>query len=148
MKVVTTNKKAYFDYIVIKSYVCGIKLVGSEVKSIRAGECNLKDSFVVIDRRGEAYVKNMYIKPYDKSASFTPDPRASRKLLLHRAEIEKLFSAVSQKGFTIIPLRLGFEGKLVKLEIGLCQGKHTYDKRAALAERDRDRDMQRALKKL
>ena len=90
MKVIATNKKAYFDYFVIKSYLCGIKLAGSEVKSIRKGDCNLKDSFVIIDRKGEVYVKNMYIKPYEKSTSYACDPRASRKLLLHRSEIDKL----------------------------------------------------------
>lgn len=148
MKVVTTNKKAYFDYIVIKSYVCGIKLSGSEVKSIRAGECNLKDSFVVIDRHGEVYIKNMYIKPYDKTSTFAPDPRQSRKLLLHREEIEKLYTKVQEKGFTIVPLKLGFEGNLVKVEIALAKGKHTFDKKAALAERDRERDMKRELKRL
>ena len=148
MKVVTTNKKAYFDYIVIKSYVCGIKLSGSEVKSIRAGECNLKDSFVVIDKFGEVYLKNMYIKPYDKTASFAPDPRASRKLLLHREEIEKLYTKVQEKGMTIVPLKVGFEGKYVKVEIALAKGKHTYDKKQTLALRDRDRDMKRELKRL
>lgn len=148
MNVITTNRKAYFDYFVIKSYLCGIKLVGSEVKSIRKGECNLKDSFVVIDRKGEMYVKNMYIKPYEKSSAYTPDPRVSRKLLLHRSEINKLASRVKEKGLTIVPLKLGMEGNLVKLEIGLVQGKHTFDKKRDLAMKDQNRDLARQLKSL
>lgn len=146
MKVIATNKKAYFDYFVIKSYLCGIKLAGSEVKSIRKGDCNLKDSFVVIDRKGEVYVKNMYIKPYEKSTSYACDPRASRKLLLHRSEIDKLNSQVKEKGLTIVPLQLGMEGNLVKLEIGLVRGKHTFDKKRVLAEKDQNRDLERQLK--
>ena len=134
-KTITTNKKAYHDYFVDDSYEWGIQLVGSEVKSLRTGEANLKDSYAQI-KNGEVFLINAYIAPYTKGSYFNKNPRRDRKLLLHKAEIKKLHTKVTQKGITLIPLRLYFKGSLVKVELGLCRGKHTYDKREALKQKD------------
>lgn len=134
-KTITTNKKAYHDYFVDDSYECGIQLVGSEVKSLRNSEANLKDSYAQI-KNGEIFLINTYIAPYTKGSYFNKNPRRDRKLLLHKAEIKKLHTKVAQKGITLIPLRLYFKGSLVKVELGLCRGKHTYDKREALKQKD------------
>lgn len=146
MKTVATNKKAYHNYFVLKTYEAGIELVGCEVKSLRRGEVSLADSFVTISSGDEVFVKNMYIKPYEKATQYIPDARRSRKLLLHKSEIKKLHSKVIEKGITLMVLSLYLEGKYVKVELGLCQGKHLYDKKKVLAEKDKIRDMQRELK--
>ncbi len=146
MKQVATNKKAYHNYFVLKTFEAGISLVGCEVKSIRQGEISLADSFVVISKDDEIFVKNMYIKPYEKTTAYVPDARRSRKLLMHKSEIQKLHARVKEKGLTLMILSVYFNGKRVKLEVGLCQGKHTYDKKKVLAEKDRVRDMQREIK--
>ena len=147
MKIVATNRKAYHDYFVLDTYETGIVLKGSEVKSIRLGNVNLKDSYVSISKNNEVFVKNVYIKTYDKTTAFALDERRDRKLLLNRSEINKIFSKVKEKGMTVIPLQIYFKGQNVKLEIAIAKGKHTYDKKDVLKDKDALRELERDLKK-
>ena len=143
MKEIAVNRKAHFEYFIEEKYEAGIVLDGSEVKSLRLNNVNLKDSFCLV-HNGELFIKNMHIALYDKAGAFsTRDSRRDRKLLLHRDEIIKLNSKVAQKGLTLVPLRLYFKQSLIKLELGLCQGKHTYDKKQSLMEKDRKREKER-----
>ena len=144
-KQIAANRKAYHDYFVDQKYEAGISLVGTEVKSLRAGQVNLKDSYCTI-KDGEIFVNGVHISPYEKGNIFNTDPRRVRKLLMHKREILKLFSLVSQKGYTLIPLSLYFKDSKVKVEIGLCRGKKLYDKRDAEAEKQANRDSERARK--
>ena len=144
-RIVATNKKAYHDYFVEDTYEAGIVLVGSEVKSIRQGALNLRDSFVII-KNGEAFVIGMHVSPYKMGSYFNVDARRTRKLLLNRAEINKLRGKVEQKGFTLIPLKVYFKESLVKIELGLCRGKELHDKRASIKEKDNNRNLQRIIK--
>lgn len=144
-KIITTNKKAYHDYFVDDTYECGIALFGTEVKSIRQGGVNLKDSYCRIEN-GEIFVLGMHISPYEKGNIFNRDPYREKKLLMHKKEIMKLFGLVTQKGFALVPLSLYFSGKNVKMEIGLCRGKKLYDKRDAAAEKSASREIDRAMK--
>ena len=144
-KVITTNKKAYHDYFVDDTYECGIALFGTEVKSIRQGGVNLKDSYCRIEN-GEIFVLGMHISPYEKGNIFNREPRRERKLLMHKREIMKLTGLVAQKGYTLVPLSLYFSGKNVKVEVGLCRGKKLYDKRDAAAEKDASREMDRRMR--
>ena len=146
MKLIATNKKASFDYFLLETYEAGIVLVGSEVKSIRQGNVNLKDTFIVFDKNSECYLKNMYIKTYDKISFDVPDERRSRKLLLNRREINKLMSKVKEKGYTVVPTKLYFKDDKVKVEIALAKGKHLFDKRKTLRDKDVARDMERNFK--
>ena len=146
MKTVATNRKAYHDYFVLDTYEAGIVLKGSEVKSIRLGNVNLKDSYVSISKDNEVFLKNVYIKTYDKTTAFILDERRDRKLLLNRPEIKKILSKVKEKGMTIVPLQLYFKGQNVKVEIALAKGKHTYDKKDVLKDKDNLRELQRDLK--
>ena len=146
MKIVATNRKAYHDYFILDTYEAGIVLKGSEVKSIRLGNVNLKDSYVSISRSNEVFVKNVYIKTYDKTTAFVLDERRDRKLLLNRSEINKIFSKVKEKGMTIVPLQIYFKGQHLKIEIALAKGKHTYDKKDVLKDKDNLRELQRDLK--
>lgn len=146
MESIATNRKAYHDYFVLSTFEAGIVLAGQEVKSIRAGNVNLKDAFVLINSNREVFVKNMYVKTYDKTTSFAVDERRDRKLLLNKSEINKLFDKVKEKGLTIVPLKLYFSGKNVKVEIGLAKGKHTYDKKESLKIKDVEREMKRDIK--
>ncbi len=143
MKVISNNRKAFFDYFVSDLVEAGIVLEGCEVKSVRAGGVSLTDSFVVI-KDGEMFLKNAYIKPYEKTSSFKPDERRTRKLLLNKSEIQKFERLVKEKGFTIVPTKIYFNnlGK-VKVEIGLAKGKKLYDKRATLKEKAIKRDIER-----
>ena len=141
-KVITTNKKAYHDYFVDDTYECGIALFGTEVKSIRQGGVNLKDSYCRIEN-GEIFVLGMHISPYEKGNIFNRDPYREKKLLMHKKEIMKLFGLVTQKGFALVPLSLYFSGKNVKMEIGLCRGKKLYDKRDVAAEKEANRQIER-----
>jgi SsrA-binding protein len=143
-KTVTVNKKAYHEYFVEATFEAGVILAGSEVKSIRQGNVNLKDSFVYI-RGTVARLINTHIAPYEKGSHFNPDPRRERVLLLNKNEINKLRGKAEQKGYTIIPLRLYFKDALVKLEIGLCKGKELHDKRKTLKEKDMKRDAERQI---
>ncbi len=145
MRIIANNRQAHHDYFVLSLVEAGIVLEGAEVKSIRLGNCNLKDSFVLI-RGGEAVLKNMYIKTYEKNTAFALDERRDRKLLLNKNEILKLYQQVQTKGLTIVPLQVYFKGQHVKVEIGLCKGKHTYDKKKVLADKDVARDVERQLK--
>ena len=146
MKIVATNKKAYHDYFILDTIECGIVLVGSEVKSVRLGNVNLKDSFCSITQQNEVFVKGMHIKNYEKASAFLEDEKRNRKLLLNKHEINKLASKVKQSGFTLVPLKVYLKDSLVKIEIGLAKGKHTYDKKESLKEKDIMRDTSRILK--
>ena len=145
IKIVASNKKAYHDYFIDSTYETGIVLVGSEVKSIRLGGVNLKDSFCII-KNGEIFILNMHVSPYEKGSYFNEDPRRTRKLLMKRAEIDKVLGNVSAKGYTLVPTKIYFKGGLVKVEVGLARGKELHDKRDSIKEKDMKRDLQRQLK--
>ena len=142
-RMIATNKKAYHDYFVDETYEAGIELCGTEVKSLRQGAVNMKDSFCII-KNGEIVVHGMHISPYEKGNIFNRQPYRDRKLLMHKKEILKLFGQVGQKGYSVIPLSMYFVGKWVKVEIGLCRGKKLYDKRETEAKKTAQRDMERA----
>lgn len=145
MKTIAQNKKARHDYFVEETYEAGIELCGTEVKSLRAGRVNLKDSWCsIVD--GEIFVNGMHISPYEQGNIFNRDPMRVRKLLMHKKEILKLYGTVKQTGYSLIPISLYFKDSKVKLQIGLCKGKKLYDKRADMAERSAKRDMERAIK--
>ena len=144
MKIVATNKKAYHDSFVVDSFEAGINLVGCEVKSVRAGEVNLKDSYAVI-RDGQLVLVSTYIKNYDKGSFSNVESRRDRRLLMHRQEIMRLLGKVKEKGYSLVPLKMYLNGSLVKVEIGLVKGKQLFDKKRAIAERDAERDKQRQL---
>ena len=144
-KVIAVNRKARHDYFVLETFETGIELAGTEVKSIRAGGVNLKDSWCTIDD-GELFVKGMHISPYDKGNVFNRDPFRVRKLLMHKREIMRLLGKVKQEGLTLVPLSLYFKKNHVKLEMGLCKGKQLHDKREDMARRDAAREIQRAMK--
>ena len=133
------NKKAYFDYTVLEEIEAGISLVGTEIKSVRKGSVDLKDSFITI-KNNEAFILNMYIAKYEEGNMFNHDERRTRKLLLHKSEIKKLKEKVSTEGLTLIPLKLYFKKNYVKVLVGLCKGKKLYDKRASIKERDLKRE--------
>lgn len=145
MKTIAQNKKARHDYFVEETYEAGIELCGTEVKSLRAGRVNLKDSWCsIVD--GEIFVNGMHISPYEQGNIFNRDPMRVRKLLMHKKEILKLYGTVKQTGYSLIPISLYFKDSKVKLQVGLCKGKKLYDKRADMAERSAKRDMERAVK--
>lgn len=146
MKTIATNRKANFEYFIISTFEAGIVLKGSEVKSIRLGHTNLQDSFITFDKNSECFIKNMHITNYKDATIDKLDEKRSRKLLLNRQEIKKIMSKVQEKGFTCIPLKVYLKDNLVKLEIAIAKGKHTYDKKATIAQRDIERDTQRQLK--
>ena len=142
-KTLAQNKKAYHDYFVEETYECGMNLQGTEVKSIRAGRANLKESYCMI-RTGELFAEGMHISPYEQGNQFNHDPLRPKKLLMHKSEIRKLAGQVSKQGLTLIPLKVYLKDGRIKMEIGLCKGKHTHDKRDAAAERDAQREIERA----
>ncbi len=144
-KLIANNKKAFHDYFIEDTYQAGIELVGTEVKSLRAGRCNLKDSYVKI-YNGQAYIENLHISPYEQGNIFNKDPLRTRRLLLHRSEISKLFGAVMKDGFALIPTKIYFEGSWVKLDIALAKGKKLYDKRDTLAKKDQRREAEKEFK--
>lgn len=144
-QVVAQNKKARHDYFVLETYEAGIELFGTEVKSIRKGRINLKDSWCSIDG-GEIFVNGMHISPYEQGNIFNRDPMRVRKLLMHKREINRLFGTMKQQGLTLIPLSVYFLKGRAKIEVGLCKGKKNYDKRETMAKRDAQRDMERAIK--
>ena len=145
IKPIAKNSKAFHDYFVEEKYETGVVLSGTEVKSIRQGGANLKDSWCQV-KDGELWLYGVHISPYEKGNIFNKDPRRTRKLLVHRREILKLYMATQRDGLTLVPLSLYFKGPRVKVEVGLCKGKKLYDKRAAAAERDARRDIDRAMK--
>ena len=144
-RIIAQNKKAWHEYFVDEKYEAGIALFGTEVKSIRQGAVNLKDSYCSF-KKGELFVLGMHISPYEKGNIFNREPLRERKLLMHKRELMKLWGLVSQKGYTLVPLSLYFSGKNVKVEIGLCRGKKLYDKRDAAAEKQASREMDRRIK--
>ena len=144
-RTISLNRKAFHDYFVEETYEAGIELVGTEVKSLRQGTVNIKDSYCSIDE-GELFVIGMHISPYEKGNIYNKDPLRKRKLLMHKKEIMRLFGQVGQKGYALVPLSVYFKGKWAKMEIGLCRGKKLYDKRDADAERSAKREMDRAFK--
>ena len=145
VKVMARNREAYHEYFVEEEYEAGIELMGTEVKSIRAGTLNLKDAWCGI-KDGEMLLNQMHISPYDHGNRFNPDPRRPRRLLMHKREIMRLLGKVKQDGYSLIPLSVYFKGSRVKINIGLCKGKKLHDKRQAAAERDAKRQIERAMK--
>lgn len=144
-KTIAENRKARHEYFVLESYEAGIELVGTEVKSIRQGSINLKDSWCSIDN-GELFIRGLHISPYEKGNIFNKDPLRVRKLLMHKKEINKLFGTIKQEGLTLIPLSLYFKDSRVKVQVGLCKGKKLYDKRETAAKRDAMREIDRSVK--
>ena len=144
-RIIADNRKARHDYFVIETYEAGIELFGTEVKSLRQGGCNLKDSYCEIDG-GEMFALGVHISPYEQGNIFNREPLRPKKLLLHKTEIMKLTGLVSREGYTLVPLSLYFKGSRVKMAVGLCKGKKNYDKREDIAKRDADRDIERAMK--
>ena len=144
-KQVAANKKAWHDYFVEEKYEAGIELAGTEVKSIRQGHINLKDSYCTF-KDGEIFVRGMHISPYEKGNIFNKDPLRERKLLMHRYEINKLKGKIQEKGYTLVPLQVYFKGSIVKVEIGLARGKKLYDKRADIAKKDQRRELEKEFK--
>ncbi|MBS5737272.1 MAG: SsrA-binding protein SmpB [Clostridiales bacterium] len=145
VKIIAQNKKAYFDYYVEEKYEAGIELYGTEVKSVRLGQINLKDSYCSIDK-GQIFALGVHISPYEKGNIFNKDPLRPKRLLMHKKEILKLFGQVRQAGYSIIPLSVYLKGPLMKMEIGLCKGKKLYDKRESIAKRDADREIGRRMR--
>ena len=145
IKIVAKNSKAHHDYFIEEKYEAGIELAGTEVKSIRMGNVNLKDSFCLI-KDGQLSVLGMHISPYEKGNIFNKDPRRPRRLLMHKREIMRLFARIKQDGYSLIPLSVYFKGPRVKLSLGLARGKKLYDKRESAAKRDAKREMDRAMK--
>ncbi|RBP41613.1 SsrA-binding protein SmpB [Garciella nitratireducens] len=145
IKIIANNKKARHDYFIEETYEAGIALSGTEVKSIRQGKVNLKDSYASI-KEGEVFIHQMHISPYEKGNIYNKDPLRIRKLLLHKSEIRKLIGYTQQQGYALIPLRLYLKGGLVKVELAVAKGKKLYDKRQDLAKRDAQRAMEKAFK--
>ena len=144
-KLIANNKKAYHDFFIMDTYEAGISLAGTEVKSLRMGKCSIKESFIRIED-GEMFIYGMHISPYEKGNIFNKDPLRVRKLLLHRAEINKLLAKTKEKGMAIVPLKVYLNGSLVKVEIGLARGKKLYDKRDDIAKKDQKREAEREFK--
>jgi SsrA-binding protein len=145
IKVIAQNRKAYHDYFVEERIECGIALFGTEVKSIRLGKVNLKESWAQI-RKNEVWVEGMHISPYEQGNIYNRDPLRDKKLLLHRSEIRKLDSQIMRQGYTLVPLELYLKDGRVKMELGVCRGKQTHDKRDTIAKRDSDREIRRAFR--
>ena len=146
VKIIAENRKARHDYTIHEVYEAGIALTGTEVKSLRAGKANMKDSYAQVTRNAEVFVYNLHISPYDHGNIFNHEPLRNRRLLLHRQEINKLIGKVKEKGMSLVPLKLYFKHGLVKMELALATGKKLYDKRQDMAKKDAKREMDRALK--
>ena len=144
-KTVCENRKARHDYFIHETYEAGIELFGTEVKSLRAGRANLKDAYGAV-KKGELFIEGMHISPYEQGNIFNRDPLRPKKLLMHKSEILKLFGKTREKGFTLVPLRVYFKRGRAKMEIALASGKHTFDKRRTLADKEMKRDVERELK--
>ena len=145
IKLISQNKKAWHDYFIIETIECGISLAGTEVKSLREGKVNLKESYAQI-QNGEVFVKQMHISPFEKGNIFNKDPLRERKLLLHKSEIRRLIGQTKEKGFSLVPTKLYFKNSKVKIESALVKGKKDYDKRDAIAKKDANRSMDRKIK--
>jgi len=144
-KLIANNKKAFHDFFIEETYQAGIELYGTEVKSLRAGRCNLKDSYVRIEN-GEAFIEGLHISPYANGNIFNKDPMRRRRLLLHKYEINKLNGAVTKDGYTIVATKIYFVGGLVKIDIAIAKGKKLYDKRDAIAKKDQRRESEKEFK--
>ena len=144
-KIVANNKKAFFDYYIEETYEAGVSLAGTEVKSLRMGKGSIKEAFIRIEK-GEVYLYGMHISPYEKGNIFNKDPLRVRKLLMHKYEINKLLGKIKEKGYTLVPLNIYFNGSLVKVEVGLASGKKLYDKREAIAKKDQRREAEKDIK--
>ena len=144
-RLIANNKKAYHDYFILEKYEAGIVLHGTEVKSLRMGKCSVKEAFIRIEN-GEMFIYGTHISPYEKGNIFNKDPLRVRKLLLHKKEIDKIYGKMREKGITVVPLRVYFSDSLVKVEIGLANGKKLYDKREDIAKKDQRREAQREFK--
>ena len=145
MKLVANNKKAYHDYFVDEKYEAGLVLHGTEVKSLRMGKCSIKEAFIRIEN-GEVWVYGMHISPYEMGNIFNKDPLRPKKLLMHKAEINKLFGKIKEKGITLVPLQVYFKDGRAKIEVGLCRGKKLYDKRQDIAKKDQRREAEKEFK--
>ena len=145
VKQIASNRKAFHEYFVLERYEAGIELFGTEVKSIRAGTVNLKDSFCTI-KNGELFARGLHISPYEHGNIFNRDPMRPKKLLMHKREINRLYGTIKQQGLTLVPLSIYFLKGRAKLEIGLCKGKKNYDKREVAAEKDAKRNIERSMK--
>lgn len=145
VKLIANNKKAYHDFFILETFEAGIALHGTEVKSLRMGKCSIKESFIRIEN-GEVFVYGMHISPYEKGNLFNKDPLRVKKLLLHKAEINKMLGKVKEKGISIVPLKVYLKGSLMKMEIGLAKGKKLYDKRDDIAMKDQKREAERDFK--
>ena len=145
MKLIANNKKAYHDYFIEETYEAGIALAGTEVKSLRMGQCSIKEAYVGVEA-GEMYIYHMHINPYEKGNIFNKDPLRPKKLLVHKKEIGKLAGKIAQQGYTLVPLQVYFKGSLVKVEFGLAKGKKLYDKRQDIAKKDQRREAERDFK--
>ena len=143
-KLIAQNKKAFHDYFIDETFQAGISLAGTEVKSLRAGRCNLKESYVRIEN-GSAFIEGMHISPYDHGNIFNGDPVRKRRLLLHRGEIRRLFTAITREGYTVVPLRIYFSRAYVKVDIAIAKGKKLYDKRDVAAKKSQEMDARRAM---
>lgn len=146
IKIIAENRKARHDFTIHETFEAGIALTGTEVKSLRAGRVNMKDSYAQVTRNAEVFVYNLHISPYEHGNIFNHDPLRNRRLLLHREEIRRLIGKVKEKGYALVPLKLYFKHGLVKLELALATGKKLYDKRQDLAKKDAKREMERAMK--
>ena len=145
VKQIAANRKAFHDYFVLERFEAGIELAGTEVKSLRAGTVNMKDSYCTI-KNGEIFIRSLHISPYEKGNIFNKDPVRTRRLLMHKREIRKLHALIKQDGYTLVPLSVYFKDARVKVEVGLCKGKKNYDKREATAKRDARREIDRTMK--
>ena len=144
-KLIAQNKKAYYDYFIEETIQAGISLLGTEVKSMRAGRCNLKESYVVFEE-GSAFISGMHVSPYEHGNIFNKDPLRKRRLLLHKAQINKLRGAVTREGYTVVPVKVYLAGSLVKIDIALAKGKKQYDKRDVLAKKAQRREAEKNFK--
>lgn len=144
-RLIAQNKKAYHDYYIEETYQAGISLAGTEVKSLRLGKCSLKESFIRIEN-GSAFIYNMHISPYEQGNIFNKEPLRTRRLLLHKHEINKIAAAVTATGYTVVPLKVYFDHGLVKVDIGIAKGKKLYDKRQTIAKNDQRRDAEKEFK--
>ncbi|MGB2769588.1 MAG: SsrA-binding protein SmpB [Candidatus Zixiibacteriota bacterium] len=145
IKVIATNRKAHHLYHIVDTYEAGIALVGTEVKSLRQGKVSFQDSFATVEK-GEVYLRSLHISPYDQANRFNHDPTRPRKLLLHKGEIRRLLGKTAERGFTIVPLRVYFKGKVAKVELALAIGKKLFDRRKTIKDREVQRELRRALK--
>ena len=144
-KIIANNKKAFHDYFIEDTYEAGMVLHGTEVKSLRMGKCSIKESFIRIEK-GEVFVYNMHISPYEKGNIFNKDPLRVKKLLMHKYEVNKIQAKIAQQGYTLVPLNVYFSGSLVKVEVGLARGKKLYDKRQDIAKKDQRREAEKNFK--